>query len=124
MVVRDSDGRLRWWTFAGQRANHVLAQVLSGLTSSKVKVGNLALEFESRLTLDDIEGAMTILRLSELDAVRLVVDESVVDGLKFSACLPTEMALEMLGERLADVSGAKQVLNQPVRLIAATDQQG
>ena len=123
MVVRDSDGRLRWWTFAGQRANHVLAQVLSGLTSSKVKVGNLALEFESRLTLEDIEGEMTILRLSELDAVRLVVDESVVDGLKFSACLPTEMALEMLGERLADVSGAKQVLNQPVRFIAATDQQ-
>jgi ATP-dependent Lhr-like helicase len=124
MVVRDSDGLLRWWTFAGQRANHVLAQVLSGLTSSKVKVGNLALEFESRLTLDDIEGEMTILRLSELDAVRLVVDESVVDGLKFSACLPTEMALEMMGERLADVSGAKQVLNQPVRFIAATDQHG
>src|SRR5208337_425835 len=112
MVVRDSDGRLRWWTFAGQRANHVLAQVLSGLTSSKVRVGNLALEFECRLTLEDIEGDMTILRLSELDAVM------------FSACLPTEMALEMLGERLADVSGAKQVLNQPVRLIAATDQQG
>ena len=124
MVVRDSDGRLRWWTFAGQRANHVLAQVLSGLTSSKVRVGNLALEFECRLTLEDIEGDVTILRLSELDAVRLVVDESVVDGLKFSACLPTEMALEMLGERLADVSGAKQVLNQPVRLITATDQQG
>ena len=49
--------------------------------------------------------------------MRPVVDESVVDGLKFSACLPTEMALEMLGERLADVSGAKQVLNQRVRFV-------
>ena len=39
--------------------------VLSGLTSSKVKVGNLALEFESRLTLEDIEGDNDNLRLSE-----------------------------------------------------------
>jgi len=122
VVVRVSDGRLRWWTFAGQRANHVLAQVLSGLMTSTVKVGNLALDFESRLTLDDIEAAMAVLRRSEVDGVRPVVDESVVDGLKFSACLPTEMALEMLGERLADTSGAKQVLNQTVRFTASAEE--
>ncbi len=76
-----------------------------------------SLDFESHLTLNDIEAAMEVLRRSELDGVRPVVDESVLEGLKFSACLPTEMALEMLGERLADVSGAKQVLNQPARFI-------
>ena len=95
-VVSDNDGRLCWWTFAGQRANHVLAQRLSGLTSSNVKAGNLALEFESRISLDGIEAAMAIVRRGEANGVRPVVDEGVVDGLKFSACLPTDMAMEML----------------------------
>ena len=122
VVVSDGDGRLRWWTFAGQRANHVLAQVLSGLTTSTVKVGNLALDFEPRLSLDDLEAAMTVLRRSEVGGVRPVIDESVLDGLKFSACLPTEMTLEMLGERFADVSGAKQVPNKQVRFVDLADQ--
>ena len=120
-VVSDNDGRLCWWTFAGQRANHVLAQRLSGLTSSNVKAGNLALEFESRISLDGIEAAMAIVRRSEADGVRPVVDEGVVDGLKFSACLPTDMAMEMLGDRLADVFGAKKVLDQRVRFINSAD---
>jgi len=120
-VVSDNDGRLCWWTFAGQRANHVLAQRLSGLTSSNVKAGNLALEFESRISLDGIEAAMAIVRRGEADGVRPVVDEGVVDGLKFSACLPTDMAMEMLGDRLADVFGAKKVLDQRVRFINSAD---
>ncbi len=120
-VVSDNDGRLCWWTFAGQRANHVLAQRLSGLTSSNVKAGNLALEFESRISLDGIEAAMAIVRRGEANGVRPVVDEGVVDGLKFSACLPTDMAMEMLGDRLADVFGAKKVLDQRVRFINSAD---
>jgi ATP-dependent Lhr-like helicase len=120
-VVSDNDGRLCWWTFAGQRANHVLAQRLSSLTSSNVKAGNLALEFESRISLDGIEAAMAIVRRGEADGVRPVVDEGVVDGLKFSACLPTDMAMEMLGDRLADVFGAKKVLDQRVRFINSAD---
>jgi hypothetical protein len=91
--------------------------VLSGLTTSSVKVGNLALDFESRITLDEIESAIAVLRQSRVEGVRPVVDESVLDGLKFSACLPTEMALDMLGERLADVSGAKHILSRRVRLV-------
>ena len=120
-VVSDNDGQLCWWTFAGQRANHVLAQRLSSLTSSNVKAGNLALEFESRISLDGIEAAMAIVRRGEADGVRPVVDEGVVDGLKFSACLPTNMAMEMLGDRLADVFGAKKVLDQRVRFINSAD---
>jgi ATP-dependent Lhr-like helicase len=90
---------------------------------SDVKVGNLALDLDARLSLDDIESAIAVASQSQLDAVRPFVDDGVIDGLKFSACLPTEMAMEMLGERLADVTGAKQVLSQRVRFIAASDQE-
>ena len=31
--------------------------------------------------------------------VTAVADEKAVEGLKFSACLPTDMALEMSGKR-------------------------
>jgi hypothetical protein len=57
-----------------------------------------------------------------INTVRPVLDDRVIDGLKFLACLPTEMALEMLGERLAYVSGARQVLEQRVRFIGSADQ--
>jgi ATP-dependent Lhr-like helicase len=122
-VVGDNDGRLRWWTFAGQRANHVLARVLSAQLQSDVKVGNLALDFEARLSLDDIQSAIAVVSQSDFSAVRPAVDDSVIEGLKFSACLPTPMALEMLGERLADASGAKQILSQRVRFMAEANQE-
>lgn len=42
------------------------------------------------------------------DAVPMISPE-VVDGLKFSAALPRELAVETLGERFADEAGARKI---------------
>ena len=117
-VVSEGDDAIRWWTFAGQRANQVLAQELSRLSRSKVKAGNLALLFEPRRSLDDVRTAITELKQVGVDKVNLDVDDDALDGLKFSACLPTDVALEMLGKRLADLAGASRVLGEPARFVS------
>ena len=42
------------------------------------------------------------------DAVPMISPEAV-DGLKFSAALPRELAVETLGERFADQGGAQRI---------------
>jgi len=46
-----------------------------------------------------------------------MIDESGLIGLKFSACLPVELATQMLAERLADTEGAGQVLKQDLTTV-------
>ncbi|HKI19921.1 MAG TPA: helicase-related protein, partial [Isosphaeraceae bacterium] len=118
VVIKSDDGPLRWWNFAGQRANQLLAQMLSGLTGSIVKTGDFHLEWESHLSFDEVEVAIRDLGQCEMESVMPVVDEKAIEGLKFSACLPTDMALEMLGKRLTDVPGAKRIVSEPVKFVA------
>jgi ATP-dependent helicase Lhr and Lhr-like helicase len=53
-----------------------------------------------------------------MESVLPVVDERAIEGLKFSACLPTDMALEMLGKRLTDVPGARRIVSESVKFVA------
>ena len=99
----------------------MLAQELSRITKSTVKPGNLALQFETRLSLDEIDAAISELRTNGIDQVKLCVLESAIEGLKFSACLPTEISLEVIGKRFADHRGAKRVLNEIVKYVTVSD---
>jgi hypothetical protein len=60
-----------------------------------------------------------ILSVSSDSCHLAAVDEQAIEGLKFSACLPHELALDMLQSRLGDPVSLQWVLNQPVRLVWA-----
>ena len=45
------------------------------------------------------------------------VNEQAIEGLKFSECLPQELALEMLQERLRDDQSTTSLLKIPVRFV-------
>jgi ATP-dependent helicase Lhr and Lhr-like helicase len=49
--------------------------------------------------------------------MRPAVDEAAIDGLKFSECLPIELATEMLERRLQDVDATRRVLEEHVRFL-------
>jgi ATP-dependent Lhr-like helicase len=49
--------------------------------------------------------------------MRLAVDEQAIQGLKFSECLPHDLALNMLQMRLGDPQAMQWVLEQPARFI-------
>lgn len=46
------------------------------------------------------------------------VDESAIEGLKFSECLPRDLALQMLEQRLSDPDAVRSVLESQVRLVS------
>jgi ATP-dependent Lhr-like helicase len=119
VVVREGDREPQWWTFGGTRANATLAHELSQATQSRVASDSSALTFEPRLVTSTIEHALDTLRSSDAAAMQPAVDERAVHGLKFSECLPPDLAFQVLELRLTDATATRSVLDEAVRFVVA-----
>ncbi|MHC4880024.1 MAG: DEAD/DEAH box helicase [Planctomycetota bacterium] len=114
-VVLGNDGKVEWWTFAGSRANAMLARELAQLTHHRVEHDSFTLFFDSTLRLQDVQGAVAAVRTSDADDLFPAVDEDAIESLKFSECLPMTLATQMLERRLQDTDAAAQLLKADVR---------
>ncbi|GIJ25130.1 ATP-dependent helicase [Micromonospora qiuiae] len=112
LIVRDREGDVRWWTWAGFRANATLVATLGDLADSTQRYDDASIRLRPDLDRD-------MWRMATADAVDRIclpeVTEKALAGLKFSAALPTRLATATLAARLADVDSAAAVLEQPVR---------
>jgi ATP-dependent Lhr-like helicase len=113
VIARNGD-HVRWWTWAGFRANATLAATLSGLTDEKQRFEDEWVRLRSDLTADmwraGIADAGDRLCLPD-------VDERALRGLKFNEALPERLAVATLSARLADLDSASAVLSEPVRFL-------
>jgi ATP-dependent Lhr-like helicase len=99
--------RARWWTWAGQRANASLGDALGGLASSRGDDLSIGVD-PDQATVTEVRR-----RLAELDPASLPAPAVAVDfaeHMKFSDCLPAELALEVARQRLIDPVGVRRVL--------------
>ena len=48
------------------------------------------------------------------EAATDAVGDDIVRGLKFSACLPGELAREVVASRVLDPKGAGQIMSEPI----------
>ncbi|MFD8508910.1 DEAD/DEAH box helicase [Streptomyces sp. NPDC059687] len=115
VIVRDRAGKdLRWWTWAGHRANVTLAATLAGIADPLQRGDNLYVRLRSDLT-------PQIWKQATADAAdRLClpdVDLRALNGLKFNAALPQRLAEATLAARLADLDHAARTLTEPVRFV-------
>ncbi len=117
VVVLSGGGEAEWWTFGGNRANATLARQLAQETRGKVSHDSFTLTFESAVKLQDVERAIKTIRQRNVNDMHPAVDESAIDGLKFSECLPTDLAIEMLERRLQDPDATRQLLEKHVRFV-------
>jgi ATP-dependent Lhr-like helicase len=117
VVVRGKNDAAAWWTFAGTGANATLASELSQMTQSRVTHDSFTVIFGSHVSFQAIEQALSELRLIEVSEMCVAVDERALAGLKFSECLPHDLALDMLRTRLSDLPAGQWVLGQPVRVV-------
>jgi ATP-dependent Lhr-like helicase len=103
---------LRWWTWAGYRANAALVATISDLADEKQSFDDFSIRLRTDLTREmwraDIAGRLERLCLPE-------IDERALAGLKFSAALPHHLAVTTLANRLADIDTAARVLTEPTR---------
>ena len=116
-VVRDGSGAPQWWTFAGSAANSALARGLAALVDDTKSVGDLRITLKPHLGGDDIRKTLDENGAS-LVAERPAIEKEALDGLKFAAAVPTELATETLAERLKDVAGIQAVLASPIQDIS------
>jgi hypothetical protein len=75
------------------------------------------LTFESIAKLQDIERSLETIRQHDVAALRPAVDEAAIDGLKFSECLPNDLAKEMLERRLQEPEATRRILAERVRYV-------
>ena len=109
-ALNDTNGRLCWWTFAGDRGNATLANEIAQMTGSQVEHGSFSLTFESSTRFDELQNAVGNLRNKNVEEMRPSIDERAIEGLKFSECLPIALAHEMLEARLRDCQAVRETL--------------
>ncbi|WP_316743774.1 DEAD/DEAH box helicase [Streptomyces sp. MK7] len=106
---------VRWWTWAGYRANATLAATLQSVTDPLQRPADCWVRLREDLT----PAAWREARENVGENLVLPdVDHRAVRGLKFSAALPERLAVATVAARLADFEGARTVLSEQVRLVA------
>lgn len=113
-VISRTDSDIRWWTWAGYRANATLAATFGSLTDEKQRVDDASIRLRGDLTRGMWQAgtADAAARLSLPD-----VDERALHGLKFNEALPHQLAVATLSARLADLDNAGTVLGEPARWV-------
>ncbi|WP_435122599.1 DEAD/DEAH box helicase [Micromonospora tulbaghiae] len=117
VIVRDKDGDLRWWTWAGLRTNATLTSTLGQVIDPVERFDDCSIRLREDLTPSGWRAAA-----SQADERLCLpeIDEKALNGLKFSAALPRRLAIATLAARSADLEGAAAILRQSTRFISLT----
>ncbi len=106
-----------WWTFAGGRANAAMAHELSRRLTMKLRSDNFAIRFPPRQPIGPIDDEIRRLQAADPSDIRPSVAEAARDELKFSECLPLDLADRVVEARLADREAITDTLMRPTRTI-------
>ena len=117
-VIARAGADVRWWTWAGYRANATLAATLSHLTDRVQRFDDASIRMRTDLSHE-------MWRAGTADAAERLclpeVDPRALAGLKFSEALPERLATATLAARLADLESAARVLGERVRFAVLDD---
>lgn len=111
-VVASGD-EVRIWTFAGGRANAILAAALSSRKLSVRMIDN----FSVAIAPSDGDEVIRALRTVEVDNLQIRVPDRVMNELKFRVCLPDDCARAVLTARLAAPDAVEKLLCRPRRIV-------
>jgi ATP-dependent Lhr-like helicase len=121
-VLKEDGGRMRWWTWAGARANAVLVgaldRVAPDILGESIVYDNWQIGLRNDVTAERLRTSLDIARRElghDLAGALPLVDERAVKQLKFAEMLPPGLAVATLAERAADRESASWACARPVR---------
>jgi ATP-dependent helicase Lhr and Lhr-like helicase len=103
--VQDGKSDWRWWTFAGGGANFWLAEIQQGIGRKILSYDNFSIRMDAPPATGGQIGEIAALSESGNRKIRQMAKE-----LKFSSCLPDDMAVEVIKARVIDHGGANRTL--------------
>lgn len=119
VLVREANGRLRWWTWAGARANAVLVaallEVAPHVLDESRAYNNWQIGLRGNARLTEISAALKTWRGLDRQPEILVAD-AALRGLKFAELLPPAMAASVVGRRMSNLAGARVRASGRLRL--------
>lgn len=124
-TVLASDGAyMRWWTWAGAKANAVLVSALDGvaphLLGDSITYDNWQIALRSDVDAPALAEALALaLRQfgAGLKGAQPLIDDRALKQLKFAEMLPPNLAVATLAARGADPQGAARVATLPLRTV-------
>lgn len=99
-LVVDDKGRARWWTFAGWKANLWLANAVADLRRDVAAIDDLGIALDPGATTEAL--GIALAGMGQAPGLAPWITAEAVDGLKFSECLPRDLATEVVTRRLDD----------------------
>lgn len=107
VVIEDT--RARWWSWAGGKANASFSDALGDLAESRGDDLSIGLAPE-RATSAAVRERLADLHPDTLPTPSVAAE--FAENMKFSDCLPDELAIEVARQRLVDPDGVKRVLDE------------
>ncbi|MCO6436559.1 MAG: DEAD/DEAH box helicase [Phycisphaerae bacterium] len=120
-AIVSSQTGLAWWTFAGDRANAAISQRLRELTVSVVESESLSITIACGVSQETLSEAITEIRQAGADMLKVDVEPEMLEGLKFTSCLPETVARGILQARMADPVAITSVLREPYRNVTLVE---
>ncbi len=96
----------------------MLAYALSQAMEHRATYDSFTVTFEAYVSRNTLKLALGELRAHDVNEMSVAVEEHAIEGLKFSECLPRDLALDMLRTRLCDSPAVQYILEQPVRYVS------
>lgn len=115
-VVRSAAGDSRWWTFAGLRANTMLGEQIGALRLPGSREDNLSIRLRDGTSAGDVKRCLDNVS-DAAETSPFPVTDAAADSLKFSACLPGELAARTLRKRGSDPAAVRACRREPIRQI-------
>lgn len=106
-----TDGRARWWTFAGTLANYELRWRLRSLADGSRGTDELSIPVREGMTLPGLRERLGVAVEGEVP-----VDPQAVEGLKFAECLPASVAESVVRGRAVDGPAVAACCSERVNL--------
>lgn len=114
-LVRSSNDRLLWWTFAGLFANNAIAEAIRGHNVQVGKVDNFVIALDADTPRDQLDFALKEVCALDGTSLRTPVSDRAVTELKFSECLPPSLAVKVLSERMTDAPATVKTLGRVMK---------
>lgn len=117
--VSNESSRVRWWTWAGARANATLVAALNVTAPEALaedqSYGNEYVNHRGDATLRQVIHALSQFSSAEAELPKPEPNKIALQRLKFSDLLPPHMGLATLGERLGDPVGVHKLIGGDVQ---------